>query len=59
MKSRKNILDVDFIGGQEPLTASEQKALSEYFAGSTGSKTLKKSKSARRISKGTKKVQAQ
>jgi hypothetical protein len=24
-------LDVDFIGGQDPLTAEEQKLLSEYF----------------------------
>jgi hypothetical protein len=31
MKTRKTELDVDFIGGQEPLTLAEEKALSEYF----------------------------
>jgi hypothetical protein len=31
MKTRKTELDVDFIGGQEPLTIDEEKALSEYF----------------------------
>ncbi len=31
MKKRKTALDVDFIGGQEPLTIAEEKALSEYF----------------------------
>ncbi len=28
---RKRELDVDFIGGQEPLTKDEEKALSEFF----------------------------
>lgn len=33
MKTKKNKkeLDVDFIGGQEPLTKEEEKTLSEYF----------------------------
>jgi hypothetical protein len=31
MKTRKTELDVDFIGGQEPLTTAEEQALSEYF----------------------------
>ena len=31
MKTRKNELDVDTIGVQSPLTASEEKALSDYF----------------------------
>jgi hypothetical protein len=31
MKTRKTELDVDFIGGQEPMTIAEEKALSEYF----------------------------
>nr|WP_288837623.1 hypothetical protein [uncultured Flavobacterium sp.] len=39
MKSKKAELDVDFIGGQEPLTKDEEKAISEYLKG------LKKSKS--------------
>jgi len=30
MKKTKE-LDVDFIGGQEPLTKEEEKALSDYF----------------------------
>jgi hypothetical protein len=31
MSNKKQILDVDFIGGQGTLTLSEEKALSEYF----------------------------
>ena len=31
MKTKKLELDVDYIGGQGPLTESEEKALSEYF----------------------------
>ena len=31
MKAKKIELDVDFIGGQEPLTAEEEKALSDFF----------------------------
>jgi len=31
-KKRENELDVDFIGGDGPLTLEEEKALSEYFA---------------------------
>ncbi len=31
MKGKKQILDVDFIGGQGSLTAVEEKAISEYF----------------------------
>ena len=32
MKRRRNKeLDVDFIGGQKPLTKEEEKKLSEYF----------------------------
>ncbi len=30
-KRNKKELDVDFIGGQEPLTKEEEKKLSEYF----------------------------
>ncbi len=30
-KQNKKELDVDFIGGQEPLTKEEEKKLSEYF----------------------------
>jgi hypothetical protein len=31
MKAKKIELDVDFIGGQGPLTAEEEKALSDFF----------------------------
>jgi hypothetical protein len=31
MKSRKVNLDVDFIGSQEVLTQSEEKAINDYF----------------------------
>ena len=31
MKSKKVELDVDFIGGQEPLTLAEEKAISDFF----------------------------
>jgi len=31
MKTKKIDLDVDFIGGQGPLTEMEEKALSEFF----------------------------
>ncbi len=31
MKTKKIELDVDCIGGQEPLTAEEENALREYF----------------------------
>ncbi len=34
MKAKKTELDVDFIGGQEPLTAEEEKALSDFFKSS-------------------------
>ncbi len=31
MKTKRQELDVDFIGGQGPLTAEEEKALSDFF----------------------------
>ena len=31
MKTKKNELDVDFIGGHGELTSEEEKALSDYF----------------------------
>jgi hypothetical protein len=31
MKTRKKALDVDVMGSQEPLTESEEKALSDFF----------------------------
>jgi len=44
MKTRRNELDVDFIGSQEPLTSSEEKALSDFFG---KKKELKKHKIVR------------
>ena len=34
MKTKKIELEVDFIGGDKPLTAKEEKELSEYFKNS-------------------------
>jgi len=31
MITTRKELEIDFIGGQEPLTAKEEKSLSEYF----------------------------
>lgn len=31
MKLKRTELEVDFIGGQEPLTTDEEKALSDFF----------------------------
>lgn len=31
MKAKKIELDVDFIGGQDPLTTDEEKALNDFF----------------------------
>ena len=31
MKTIEKELEIDFIGGQEPLTIKEEKALSDYF----------------------------
>ena len=31
MKTKKSELEVDYIGGQGPLTEAEEKALSEFF----------------------------
>lgn len=45
MKKRKKELDVDYIGGQAPLTESEEKALSEFFQ---KKKTLKKRSDSRK-----------
>jgi hypothetical protein len=41
METQKRELDVDFIGGEKPLTDSEEKALSEYFTEKTANKNSK------------------
>ena len=52
MKTKKLELDVDFIGGQDCLTAEEEKALSEFFKKqkslSKKKKTISKSRTVRR-----------
>jgi hypothetical protein len=44
MRTRRKELDVDFIGGQEPLTTTEEKALSDFFK---KKKELKRQKTVR------------
>lgn len=47
MKTKKKVLDVDFIGGQGVLTKEEERALSEFLRKSKmlrGKISLKKSK---------------
>ncbi len=36
MKKKKNELDVDFIGGQAPLTKAEEKAINEFIKSKKG-----------------------
>jgi hypothetical protein len=50
MKTTRKELEIDFIGGQEPLTAQEEKSLSAYF---------KKKKNAKGRLSEKKKVQPQ
>lgn len=52
MRTRRKELDVDFIGSQEPLTTSEEKALSDFFK---KKKELKKHKIVR-LKRNTQKV---
>ena len=42
MKNKKQILDVDFIGGQGALTLVEEAAISEYFQGKKAKIATKK-----------------
>jgi len=49
MKAKKLELDVDFIGGQGPLTAEEEKALSEYFRRKKSAKKIYISKTFLKI----------
>lgn len=51
MKSKNIELDVDFIGGQDGLTSSEEKALSDFF------KQQKLRKIPEKIKKGSKNKQ--
>ena len=47
MKNKSKELDVDFIGGQGPLTKSEEKAISEFFLAQKLSLTNKKTQNAK------------
>lgn len=49
MKSKQKELDVDFIGGQGPLTKEEEKQISEYLK----SKKVLNGKTGRRGTKGS------
>jgi hypothetical protein len=52
MKPKKIELDVDFIGGQEPLTKEEEKNLSDYFAKRkkiTSSKAIRKTTPRKKV----------
>lgn len=53
MKTKKKELDVDYIGGEAPLTPAEEKALSEYFQKKKALKKHEKIKSSK-----TKKIQS-
>lgn len=48
MKAKSKELDVDFIGGQDPLTKDEEKQISEYLR----SQKLLRSQKQRRKKKG-------
>lgn len=53
-KSKQTELDVDFIGGQEPLTKKEQLEISKFFANQktkrTSSKSISRKKSIKTAS---------
>jgi len=46
MKKRKTELDVDFIGGQAPLTEAELRAISEYLKSKKAKSTRIKKRSS-------------
>jgi hypothetical protein len=47
MKSKSKELDVDFIGGQGPLTKAEEKAISEYIKNQKSLKAKKQIRAAK------------
>lgn len=51
MKKKKNELDVDFIGGQEPLTKDEEKAISNYIRSQKAKRERIQSKPKSRVTK--------
>ena len=50
MKNNKNELDVDFIGGEGPLTKEEEKAISEFIKASKECNRKQKTRKSRTIS---------
>ena len=58
MRQRKTELDIDFIGGQGPLTKSEALAISEFIKAKKAKRALlKKQPSKTRTSRNTKKAE--
>jgi len=51
MKKNKNELDVDFIGGKEPLTKDEEKAISDFIISQKAKRERLKLKPKSRITK--------
>lgn len=51
MKNKKNELDVDFIGGHDPLTEEEAKAISAYIKAQKAKLSTQKNKPKKRSPK--------
>ena len=49
MKARKNELDVDFIGGEGPLTKEQEKIISDFIKSRKTKKKLTSSKTQREL----------
>ena len=60
MKARKNELDVDFIGGEGPLTKEQEKLISDFIKSRKVKKKLTASKTQRKLATKTlkKKIKA-
>ena len=51
MRNRKNELDVDFIGGEGPLTEEVKKALNDYFKAQKAKESKRDSVAKKRAAK--------
>ena len=49
MKTRRTELDVDFIGGGDPLTKEEEKRISDFIKANKGKQRLAPGKGRRKI----------
>lgn len=49
MKTRKNELDVDFIGGEGPLTKEQEKLISDFIKSRKAKKNLPSPKTRRKL----------